>query len=153
MANELSRARKTEVQPFEGVVELLSLLQAKGRILSIFTARDLITAREVLSDTGLDVYFQHLISRDCVSMTKPSPEGIDKIITMTESSRTDVLMIGDNKIDIEAARAAKVKAISVCWGDAETDLSKISDHHFISVLDLHQWAETHLVHSSRVLHK
>lgn len=53
-------------------------------------------------------------------------------------------MIGDHKMDIEAAKAAGIKAISVCWDETDSDLKEFSDHHFITVQDLHLWADQNL---------
>lgn len=141
---ELSMARHSEIQPFEGIVELLTLLKSKGCTLSIFTARELVTARAVLNTTGLDHFFEQLVTRDCVAHSKPSPEGINKILNSIQSSKVHALMVGDHQMDIEAARAAGIKAVSVCWDRADSELTTFSDHHFTTVLDLHLWAAKNL---------
>lgn len=141
---ELSIARHSEVKPFKGIIELLTLLKSRGSTLSVFTARELVTARAVLNTTGLDHFFEQLVSRDCVANSKPSPDGIYKILNSIQSSKTHALLVGDHKMDIEAARAAGIKAISVCWDGADYDLIKVSDHHFTRVSDLHHWADKNL---------
>lgn len=137
---QLSMSKQDEIEVYDGIIELLNLLKSKNCTLSVFTARELITARSVLNSTKLDQYFGQLVSRDCVVNTKPHPDGIHKILELSKVSKAEALMVGDHQMDIEAARAAGIKSISVDWNGANSHLSQLSDHHFSNVADFHDWA-------------
>ncbi len=138
---ELNLARQNEIKPFEGIVELLSFLSLKGCRLSVFTARELITTKGILSESGLDIYFDQVISRECVLKSKPFPDGIYRILGESKSAYQGAVMVGDHKTDMEAAQAAGIKRISVCWDQHDSDIENFSDHHFVTVSELQTWAK------------
>ena len=55
------------------------------------------------------------------------------------------VMIGDHAMDIKGAKAAGVKSVSVAWDKNVSEAQKLSDHHFTTVSDLHDWAKTILI--------
>lgn len=58
----------------KGAVELLTFLHEKGIITAIATATDPVRAKEYLEKTGLDGYFDKVISATMVDEGKPSPK-------------------------------------------------------------------------------
>lgn len=57
----------------KGAVELLEYLKQKGIITAIATATDVVRAAEYLKMSGLDAYFDKVISATMVKEGKPSP--------------------------------------------------------------------------------
>jgi phosphoglycolate phosphatase-like HAD superfamily hydrolase len=140
MVIERNIARQNEIEVYAGVPEILAHLQGAGCLLSLCTARELRTAKGILKAKNLERYFGQIVTRDCVSKTKPHPEGIEKLMASTKTSVHETLMIGDHRMDIEAARGAGVGAVGVSWSQfAHEEIASSSDHHFKSVDDFHRW--------------
>lgn len=138
---ELNKIYASEIPAYAGVKELLIFLQSKNVKVSVWTGRELETAKKILASTGLEAYVGLCVGRTCVKNNKPYPDGLLKILTDSKSHGDDVLMIGDHEFDVQGARAAKVKVFSVCWGPSVSHgASAISDRHFERVEDLHSWA-------------
>lgn len=70
--NEYLKEHPIERKP--GAIELLTFLRSKGITTAIATATDLERANEYLKDTGLDGYFDRVISATMVDEGKPSPK-------------------------------------------------------------------------------
>jgi HAD superfamily hydrolase (TIGR01509 family) len=133
-------ARQNEVEVYTGVLEILAHLKNTGCAVSLCTARELRTAKGILQAKNLEQYFGQIITRDCVPNTKPHPEGIQRLMSSTATAAHETLMVGDHRMDLEAAKAAGVCAVGVSWSQlAHEDLPSLSDHHFTRVEDFYQW--------------
>lgn len=139
---QLSLNQVGQIKPFDGVIEILDLLKTRNIPIAIWTGREKKTAIQVIENTGLDLYAKQIVTGDCVSRNKPDPEGLLKILERNEWSADDTVMVGDSDFDVLGARAAKVKAVSVGWGNPESDALKgQSDRHFHAVVDFRRWLE------------
>ncbi len=131
-----------QVNAFPGIADLLSLLEQKGAHLSIWTGRDMASGQSILQHTGLAKFFKHVVSCTCVTKTKPDPEGLQKLLNLTQFKNHETLMIGDHAFDVRGANALGVKALSVSWGEEGSHpLQAESAEHFFKIADLHKWAE------------
>ena len=142
---QINKDKAHEVTCFDGILELLHYLNQNEVKISIWTGREISTTKEILKCTGIEKYVHMLVSRSCVERNKPYPDGLLKILTESKEHGDDTLMIGDHEYDMQGARAAKVKAISVSWGPApHQTASNLSDWHFHKVQDLHNWAQKNI---------
>lgn len=66
-------------------------------------------------------YFSCIICSEDVSLLKPDPEGIYKILSILKVENRDALMIGDMPADIMAGKAAGIKTGAVKWGLGDWD--------------------------------
>lgn len=140
MVIERNMARHYEIEIYDGVREVLNKLRSAGCFLSLCTARERKTALAILEITGLNSYFRDLVTRDCVVKTKPHPEGIRRLMASSNVDPADTIMVGDHRMDIEAARRAGIRAVSVGWNQfAQKDLSFLSDQHFDEVTIFRDW--------------
>ncbi len=101
---------------YPGVVELLETLHAEGKTTAIVTSKIEHIARDALRSTGLLRFFD-------VIGAQQAHEVVDKAVILGRvlgQLKTDemsrVVMIGDRKHDIEAARAHGIDSIGVLWG-------------------------------------
>lgn len=142
MVVERNYARQNEIEIYTGMTEILDHLQSAGCVLSLCTAREYKTAKGILEVKNLEKYFKQIITRDCVPQTKPHPEGIQRLMSISQTTTEETVMIGDHRMDVEAARGAGVKAVSVGWNTSLTEsLEEHSDHHFSSVVEFHAWVK------------
>jgi phosphoglycolate phosphatase len=100
---------------YEGVTELLDLLEAEDWLLGVATGK---------SDRGLALCLEHhgLRPRFVTLQTadrhpsKPHPSMIETAMAEAGADAASTLMIGDTSYDMAMARAAGVQAIGVAWG-------------------------------------
>ncbi|OFZ10927.1 MAG: hypothetical protein A2Z20_03480 [Bdellovibrionales bacterium RBG_16_40_8] len=137
---DLNKIYANKLTAFEDVEGLLIYLRSKDVNVSVWTGRETETAKKILNDTGLAKHIGICVGRTCVPKNKPHPDGLLKILMDSRSHGDNVLMVGDHEYDMQGARAAKVKAVSVNWGKKTRHNARaISDHHFENVSDLLFW--------------
>jgi len=103
-------------QPFAGIPELLSALQASGWRLAVCTNKPEAAARVLLSGLGLDRHFSALGGGDSFPMRKPDPGHLRATLAAAGAAPDQAVMIGDHANDMLAARGAGVRAIFAGWG-------------------------------------
>ena len=103
-------------QPFAGIPELLSALQASGWRLAVCTNKPEAAARVLLSGLGLDSHFSALGGGDSFPMRKPDPGHLRATLAAAGAAPDQAVMIGDHANDMLAARGAGVRAIFAGWG-------------------------------------
>lgn len=73
-------------------------------------------SRELLEHFGVMQHFEILIGREDVEYPKPHPEPIEKAIAMMACDKGKCWMIGDTRLDVEAARNASIGCVAVTSG-------------------------------------
>ena len=89
----------------------------------------------ILENYDILKYFEVIIGRQEVTNPKPNPEPIFKAMEKMNvtSSKFDIYMIGDTKLDLIAANEAKVNPIGVLCGYGKIDdLKQYTNHIYIS---------------------
>jgi phosphoglycolate phosphatase len=102
--------------PYPGIPELLERLVASGLTLAVHTNKPSEMAREILRKLGLESRFGYVLGSDDGPARKPSAEGTRFLLERLHLAPSDVVYIGDSRIDGETARAAGVPFIGVKWG-------------------------------------
>lgn len=100
------------IKPFRGLKPVLAELD-KGHGLGIISSNRRENVFAFLQHTGLDKYFDFL---ETGSPILGKPRRIRAIMKKHGYSKADVVYIGDEVRDIEAARKVGIKVISVGWG-------------------------------------
>jgi HAD superfamily hydrolase (TIGR01509 family) len=104
------------VDPYPGIVELLTGLRADGVPTAVATNSDRRSASVVLGAHGLDALMDTVVTVDQVSGPKPNPESIQLAITRLGVPADQVVFVGDSSADMVAARAAGTLAVAAGWG-------------------------------------
>lgn len=112
---EINKSEMPFTPPFAGIKEALVHLKEKGCNISIFTSRDLHSAKSSIVNVGVDKYIDHLVSGDCVSEKKPNPEGLHKLQKLYNCQLEDMVMIGDHDCDVQAGTQAGVFSVRASW--------------------------------------
>ncbi len=99
----------------EGLKEFIEELRNKDLHLGVFTGKGRDSSMITLEKLGISEYFDIVVTGDDVETFKPSPEGLNKIISNFNLKPDEVLMIGDAPSDVQAARDAGCKCVSVVW--------------------------------------
>lgn len=113
--------------PYPGIMEMLEKLKAQGikcAIVSNKPDRDV----KALSQVFFSDYIPQELSvgeNEALGIKKkPSPESVLHILKILNLSKSEVLYAGDSEVDIETAKNAGLKCISVSWGFKTIDFLK-----------------------------
>ncbi|MFI6037197.1 HAD-IA family hydrolase [Streptomyces sp. NPDC051315] len=114
-----SYRRSHEVRLFDGVVDLLRELRARGVRTAVATGKSGPRARALLSQLGVFDLFDEIIGSDEVPRPKPAPDIVRRALTLLGVEPHEALMVGDAVTDLSSARGAGVAAVAAVWADVD----------------------------------
>jgi phosphoglycolate phosphatase len=129
---------------FDGALDLLKALKARGHGLAVATGKSRRGLDEALRHTELHGLFDHTRTAD-ETASKPHPQMLLELMAAhgTEPERT--LMIGDTTHDLQMAANAGTPAVAVAYGAHEparfAELKPLHVAH--SMAELHAWLDDH----------
>lgn len=96
--------------------------------LGIVTTKTGLYSRELMEHFDLMRYFEVLIGREHVENPKPHPEPIWTALEKMSGDKRSAWMIGDTRLDVEAAKRAGIEWVAVTSGyDNEEQLLTLTD--------------------------
>ena len=101
-----------------GALTLLQGLKVKGKLLSVASNRPSETAKLLIQLTGIDDYFDRVLTGEEVSQPKPAPDIILALLNYFQLSPEEALYVGDMDIDAETGASAGVKTVIVTTGSS-----------------------------------
>lgn len=116
------------LQPFEGMEEALSNLKKKGCYLGIITSNLGANVSLFLRKNSLDNYFDFVYSANTLFGKN---KVINKAIDKHHLLKDEVIYIGDETRDIEAAKKSNIKVAAVTWGFNSASVLKKYNPDFI----------------------
>ena len=111
-AEELGRHSR----PFDGIEAMLSALEADGVRWGIVTNKPEYLAREILPQLGWDTRSAVLVGGDTLAERKPHPLPLLHAADAIGIAPGDCVYVGDDRRDIDAARAAGMSSVVALWG-------------------------------------
>lgn len=114
------------IQLFENIDILLEQLNKKDLSLALVSSNSQENVQKVLGDKSS--YFSFF---ECGSSIFGKPKKFGQLLKQTGLKPDEVLCIGDEIRDIEAARSLKMHAGSVTWGYAKTEALEQRKPHYI----------------------
>lgn len=111
---EANVAVNTKAYP--GVAETLARLKDRGLKLAVVTNKLHAATIRLLPAIGLLEMFDVVIGGDSTSRRKPYPDPILAALHALKTDAAEAVMVGDNYHDIQAAKAAGVRAFAVTYG-------------------------------------
>jgi len=103
-------------RPFPGAIGALEKLQSRGFKLACVTNKPARFTEPLLESLGLRKYFDLVLSGDSLPRKKPDPLPLQHAAQRFSIMPAGLLMIGDSRVDIEAARAAGCPVFCVPYG-------------------------------------
>ena len=103
-------------QPYEHVIESLQALQQTGYLMACVTNKPHNFTVPLLQKAGLADYFSLIVSGDSLAKKKPDPMQLHYIAEQFNAAPAQLLLVGDSKTDIAAARAAGCFIFTVPYG-------------------------------------
>lgn len=110
--------------PFPFAVEVLKNLSDSGVALGVCTNKPLIPSQLILKQLGLSHLIAVLIAPESGFGQKPNPEPLLACAERLDVPPDQTVYVGDHPVDVETARAAGIRVITVTFGYS-TDTS----HH------------------------
>ena len=109
-----------EIVLYKGIKHLLKTL-SHNHLLTIATNANTKFAISMTKHLDIYKYFDYIIGADKVQYPKPNPDMILKIIDKYKYNLKNIILIGDSKKDMLAAKKADINFILVNWGFSKFD--------------------------------
>ena len=116
---------------YNGIKEVLLTLKDNDIKLSVATNAPTKFAKLMLNSLGVKNMFDVIVGADEVSMPKPSPQMLYKILEFYnfDKLKDKAWMIGDNSKDMLSAKNAGIQSAFATWGfSSQSDYKKIIFH-------------------------
>lgn len=111
------RARPDHQEPlFPGTLEVLNALEEKGWLMGLATGKSRRGVDYFIENHGFEGRFVTIHTADD-GPGKPHPAMIHQALANTGADPHHTVMVGDTTFDMQMARAARVGAIGVPWGN------------------------------------
>ncbi len=112
-------------KPFDGCIDLLEQCQARGMKLGVCTNKMETFAVKLLSELDMLKYFAAIIGPDTIGIAKPDPAPYRETVKRIGGDIHNSIMVGDSKIDILTAKAAKVPVIAFTFGYSDEPIEEL----------------------------
>jgi HAD superfamily hydrolase (TIGR01509 family) len=116
---ELECCGRSEI--FPGTRKALEDLRKNSIRLGLVTNNGRAATSLLLERNGLSSYFEFVLAREDVVVLKPSPDGLIKAISILGLPTASVVYVGDSVYDIDAAKKAGIKVISIATGNYSSE--------------------------------
>src|SRR5690606_16020390 len=103
-------------RPFEGIEAMLAALEQGGTRWGIVTNKPEYLAREILPQLGWETRSAVLVGGDSLPERKPHPLPLLHAAAAIGIAPADCVYVGDDRRDIDAARAAGMPSVVALWG-------------------------------------
>jgi phosphoglycolate phosphatase len=126
------RSRGLVEEPlYDGIAELLDVLEGEGWLLGVATGKSDRGLRLCLERHGLSGRFVTLQTADR-HPSKPHPAMIEAALAESGADAELSMMIGDTSYDMAMAKAAGVRAVGVAWGYHEAEELRAAGADFVA---------------------
>ena len=106
---------------YNGIEKLLCYLTENNIKIAVNTNKMDVFAKPMIKKVFGDRFCEVLGEVEHFSR-KPSPDGVNYILEKMGVERDECLYIGDSQVDIQTARNAQMRCVSVTWGFATRDV-------------------------------
>ena len=124
-----------ESRLYPGVVTLLDRFAAAGWRFAVCTNKLEGLSRHVLAALGIEDRFAAIGGGDTFTTRKPHPAHLLQTIAAAGGSRTNSVMLGDSRPDVETARGAGVPIIGVSYGYTPVAMAELGPDMLIDSFD------------------
>lgn len=101
--------------PYDGILELMQVLQAKGIKMSVVSNKFDAGVKE-LAEKLFTGYLPVAIGESEKVQPKPNPSGVWYALELMGAKSEESVYIGDSEVDFETAKNSGLKFIAVTWG-------------------------------------
>ena len=121
-----------ESKPYEGIVELLTELSARGDKLGVVTNKPHDAAVGVMTKLFPEIHFAIVVGQKDGTPHKPDPSGALLAAQALGTAPSETFFVGDTDTDMKTATNAGMIAVGVLWGFRdEAELKSHGAHHIV----------------------
>ena len=119
-------------EAYPGIHHLLDELQKSGKQLAVVTSKIDHIAKETLTKTGLIQYFDFVSAQQPNIVVKKEDVLAKALSELNIVDNSMVVMIGDRRHDVEAAKAHNINSVGVLWGYGDRNELENEDATYIA---------------------
>ena len=101
--------------PYDGILELMKELKGRGVKMAIVSNKIDAGVKELNSIHFAEYVDVAIGERDGISR-KPAPDSVNEAPCLLEVDKEHAVYVGDSDVDIQTAKNAEIRCISVSWG-------------------------------------
>lgn len=101
--------------PYDGVLELMHELKGRGIKMAIVSNK-FDAGVKALNEKFFAEYMEVALGEVPGSKRKPDPESVNVVLQLLGVDKEHAVYVGDSDVDIQTAKNAEVRCISVSWG-------------------------------------
>ena len=132
---EANATKNTRLYP--GCEELLKALKARSIPMALCTNKPTEATHIIMNELGIADYFDVIVGGTSGFPKKPDPRAVNHILSELDVKAENVLMIGDSKVDLGAARNVGAPIALMTYGYSKTPVSELgADHVFDSFTEI-----------------
>lgn len=106
---------RIKTRPYEGIVELMNRLRARGIKLAILSNKPDPAVKE-LAAAFFPGLLDSAVGESETVLRKPDPTGVLQAVSQLGLEKERCVYVGDSQVDIATAQNASMPCIAVCWG-------------------------------------
>lgn len=107
--------------PYPGIVDLLEQLQERGIQIAVASNKIHDAMAPLMAHYFPTIQFLAAYGSKEGVPPKPDPQIVEDIISLTNLDHSQILYVGDTKVDMDTAHHANLKAVGVLWGFRDRD--------------------------------
>ena len=104
--------------PYEGILELMKELKGRGIKMAIVSNKVDSGVKE-LNEIHFAEYVDVAIGEREGIGRKPAPDSVNEALRILDVQKEHAVYVGDSDVDIQTAKNAEIRCISVSWGFRE----------------------------------
>ena len=122
---------ETMLEQYSGMRELLTDVTRAGVTIGIATSKRRSSAERTLGYSHLADVIPVTVAMDDTAVHKPDPAPLLLALELLGADPSRSVYVGDAVVDVQAAHAAGLPAISVSWGAVDADVLAAAEPEFL----------------------
>jgi HAD superfamily hydrolase (TIGR01509 family) len=116
LSERFRAVHRTHVRLYPGIAELIQELIVRRYNLAVVTSMGRPSALSLLGQFDLIEHFTTIVTESDVAHMKPDPEPVLMTAEQLHMDPSELLVVGDHPVDMQAARAAGAGGGAALWG-------------------------------------
>lgn len=116
----------THTRLYDGAMDAVTELKARGFIVAICTNKPEALARTLLTQLGILEEFAAMLGADTLAVRKPDPEHLNETVRRAGGDPAQCVLVGDSDTDRNTSKAAGTASILVTFGPAGGDMGALA---------------------------
>lgn len=121
-----------EVKPYDGILELLAELKARGIKIAVLSNKPHKNTCKVIADLFGEEMFDAVQGQISQIQKKPSPEGVFLLSETLGVPVKEMLYVGDTNTDMQTGKRAGAFTVGVLWGFR--DRAELEENHADAII-------------------